>query len=219
MTDQVRAALASVERERQVRAARVSVERRAGAVGQLEQEAARTGADADRLRAEAERHAKVNVLLTGLAEQAQARAQVQLEQLVTRGLQVIFGTELSFHVNHAVKAGQLSTEFTIRSAYEDRVVDTPVLEARGGGMAAVVGFMLRLVVLLLTPGAQRLLLLDEAFAHLSREFEPRLAEFLREVCEKAAVQVLLVSHSDAYDDFADARLRLTPGRDGEVTVS
>jgi predicted ATPase len=180
----------------------------------------RVEAEVARLRAETERHAKVNVLLTGLGEKAQAQAQDQLEQLVTRGLQVIFGTELSFHVVQAVKANQSVTDFVIRSTYEGNVtIDTPVMEARGGGMAEVVGFMVRLVVLLLTPGARLIMFLDETFGFLSKEYEPRLAEFLAEVALRAGVQVFLVTHSDAYDDFADARVRLVPGRDGGVTVS
>jgi hypothetical protein len=206
--------------EQRVRQARYTYERRAGAARQLGEDGIRVKAEVARLRAETERHAKVNVLLTSLGEQAQAQAQEQLEQLVTRGLQVIFGTELSFHVVQTVKANQAVTDFVIRSTYEGNVViDTPVLEARGGGMAEVVGFMVRLVVLLLTPGARLVLFLDESFGFLSKDYEPRLAEFLAEVALRAGVQIFLVTHSDAYDDFADVRVRLVPGRDGGVTVS
>lgn len=85
-------------------------------------------------------------------------------------------------------------------------------------MAAVVGFVLRLVVLLLTPGTQRFLALDESFAHVSASYEPRVAEFLREVADKAEVQILLITHSDAYSDLADARYRLSLGSDGVTVV-
>jgi ABC-type branched-subunit amino acid transport system ATPase component len=98
------------------------------------------------------------------------------------------------------------------------VVETSVLDARGGGMAAVAGFVLRLVVLLLTPGARRFLALDESFAHVSASYEPRVAEFLREVADKAGVQVLLITHSTAFSDLADARYRLTLGADGITQV-
>ena len=204
--------------ERRVQQARYAYERRAGAARQLGQDGMRVEAEVSRLRAETERHAKVNVLLTGLAEGTQARAQEQLEQLVTHGLQFIFGTELSFHAVSAVKANQAVTDFVIRSTYEGNVtVDTPVMSARGGGLANVAGFIIRLVVLLLTPGARPVLFLDETFGFLSREFEPRLAEFLVGVV-RSGVQVFLVTHSDAYDDFADARVQLVPGPHGEVTA-
>jgi ABC-type nitrate/sulfonate/bicarbonate transport system ATPase subunit len=94
------------------------------------------------------------------------------------------------------------------------IIDTPVLEARGGGMAVVVAFLLRLVILLLTPGARRILLLDEPFAFVSAEFESRVAEFLRELCDSAGVQVIMVTHSAAYGDVADRQYRLEQGPDG-----
>jgi hypothetical protein len=201
--------------EQQVRQARFAYERRAGAARALAENGQRVQAEVDRLQADVERHQKVNALLTSLGEQAQQHAQDQLEQLVTRGLQVIFGTELSFHVVQSVKAGQASTDFMIRSSFEDgTVVETPVMEARGGGMAEVVGFMVQLVVLLLTPGARRIMFQDESFGFVSREYEPRVAEFLKEVTERAQVQVVLVTHSDAYDDAADVRYRMKPAKSG-----
>lgn len=191
-----------------VQAARQQCDRDLGAA----QEVARAGLRAEQqvvqLTAELEQFDRVTRLLTSVGEAAQQAAQHQIEELVTRGLQVIFGNELSFHVVQTVKANASHVEFVIRSQYADRAVDTPVLEARGGGMAVVVAFMLRLVVLLLTPGTRKILFLDESFSHVSKEYEPRLAEFLREVTEKADVQIVLVTHSDAYGDLADRRYQL-----------
>lgn len=200
--------------ECRVHQARLAYERRAGAAQQLAEAGLRAEAEVGRLKVLAERHSKVSALLTSLGEQAQQQAQSHLEELVTRGLQVIFGTELSFHVTQSVKASQAVTEFVIRSEYAGTVVDTPVMDSRGGGMAAVTGYMIRLVVLLLTPRARRILLLDESFAHVSREYEVRLAEFLAEVAARTGVQHVLVSHSDAYDDAADVKYRLEQGDNG-----
>jgi hypothetical protein len=202
-----------------VRQARNTYERRVGAAQQLGEAGLRVEAEVVRLQGLQERHAKSSALLTSIGEAQQQQAQQRLEELVTRGLQVIFGTELSFHVVQSVKANRAETDFIIRSEYDGVTVDTPVMDARGGGMAAVTGFMLRLVVLLLTPRARRVLFLDETFAHVSREYEVRLAEFLKEVAERAGVQLVLVSHSDAYDDAADAKYRLELGSNGVSSVS
>jgi predicted ATPase len=202
-----------------VRQARYSYERRAGAARELGARGMRVQAEVQDLQAETERHTQANALLTSFGEMAQKQAQDQLETLVTSGLQVIFGSELSFHVQQSVKANQAVTEFVIRSQYGGRAVDTPVMDARGGGMAAVTGFMVRLVVLLLTPHARRVLFLDETFGHVSREYEPRLAEFLAEVSHQAGVQIVLVTHSDAYDDAADARMRLELDGSGVTSAS
>lgn len=172
-------------------------------------------AEAGRLRERLELHEKVLGVLTRCGEARQESAQRQVEGLVTRALQAIFGENLSFRLIPAVKANRAEIDFVLRSVLDDGTeVDTPVLEARGGGMAAVVGFVLRLVVLLLTPGARRVLFLDESFGMVSAEYEQPLAEFLREVADKAGVQVVLVTHSHAYDDLADVSYRLELGPDG-----
>lgn len=171
-------------------------------------------AEVERLRADLERLAKVLGVLTRLGEAEQELAQRQVEALATRALQAIFEENLSFHLVQSVKGNQAVIDFVLRSKYGDTEVDTPVLGARGGGMAAVVGFVLRLVVLLLTPGARRVLFLDESFGMVSAEYEPRVAEFLRDVADKAGVQVVLVTHSKAYDDLADASCELSLGPDG-----
>jgi predicted ATPase len=169
----------------------------------------RAQAEVARLQDEHARLSRIGELLTTIGEQAQESAQRQIEELVTRGLQVIFDETLSFHVIQSVKANASSVEFVIRTTLPDgQQVDTGVMEARGGGMVVVVSFMLRLVVLLLTPGIRRLLVLDEAFSHVSREYETRLAEFLREACDKTGLQIIMNTHSDAYSDLADQRYRL-----------
>jgi hypothetical protein len=171
-----------------------------------------------RLRSKAELEGKVAALLTTIGEERQESARAQVEELVTRALQAIFDKNLSFHMVQSVRANRAEVDFVIRSTYGGEVIDTPVLDARGGGTAAVVGFVLRLVVLLLTPGTRRFLALDESFAHVSASYEPRVAEFLREVADKAGVQILLITHSDAYGDLADARYRLSLGPDGITVV-
>lgn len=206
--------------------ARNAIERETGEARAMVEARNAAQARADELAIESEVHQQVVEILTRIGEARQESTQRQIEELVTRGLQVIFGEELSFHLVPGVRGGQAQVDFAVRSTYAppdgmeapDRVVETPVMDARGGGLAASVGFMLRLVVLMLTPGARRFLALDETFAHVSAEYEPALAEFLREVCDKAGVQILMVTHSDAYTDVADARYRLALGPDGTTVA-
>lgn len=197
-----------------VRACRSALDRRAGEALAVARAGQRAEAEVSRLRAELELHEKVSALLTSIGEKAQQAAQQQVEEFVTRGLQVVFSENLSFRMVPSVKRNQAELELVLRSTYGKTVIDTPVMEARGGGMAAVVGFVLRLVVLLLTPDVRRFLALDEAFAHVSESYVPRVAELLREVADKAAVQILLVTHSTGYGDVADRQYRLVLGPDG-----
>ncbi len=210
-----------------VRTRRQALDRQAGEATAVATQGKACEAEVERLRAAQELYSQLGALFTSIGEQAQETAHRQVEELVTGALQAVFGYNLSFHLVPGERGGQVTVDFVLRSFYkhevpghgsEMKVFDTPVMEARGGGMAAVVGFVLRLVILLLTPGARRLLALDESFAHVSASYESAVAELLREVADKAGVQIVLVTHSTAYSEHADVRVRLALGPDGVTEV-
>lgn len=202
-----------------VRAARRTVDRSIGEAAAVAREGQRLTAEVAQLKSEQELYARTTTALTSVGEKSQDDAQRVVEQLVTRGLQMIFGEELSFYVKQVVRSNRAEVDFVVRSVYGDRVVETPVMDARGGGLAQVIAFILRVVVLLLTPRkVRRWMVLDESFGMLSAEFEVRLAEFIRALCDSADMQVFLVTHSDAFYQAADVRYRLELGVDGYTHV-
>lgn len=165
---------------------------------------------------------KSGVVLNSIGEERQLKAQDTIEQLVTRGLQQIFDESLSFHIVQTVKAKAASVEFVVRTTLEGGgVVDTPVMDARGGGLAATIGFLLRVVILLLKRQADgNILILDETFAMVSDEYLEGVGEFLRELVEKTGIQILLVTHQPVFTEYADAvyRFSTVDGRTKVETV-
>lgn len=158
-------------------------------------------------------HERATSLLNSIGEEKQFAAQEAIEQLVTRGLQTIFEDDtLSFHILQDVKARRAEVSFILRSTHSDgRVVDTDVLDARGGGVSAVVGFLLRLVVMLLKTDTRtdNVLVLDETFVHVSAEYIPGLREFLRKIVDRTGVQIIMVTHQPEFADEADKVYRLS----------
>lgn len=163
---------------------------------------------------------RVTALLNSIGEEKQLAAQNRIEELVTRGLQTIFDETLSFHIIQTVKGRTASVEFLIRKTLNDTVLETPVLEAQGGGLSATVGFLLRVVVMLLGSGTkeENILVLDETFAHVSAEYIGPLGEFLREIVDKTGVQIVMVTHQPEFADYADKVYRFSQ-TDGKTNVS
>lgn len=159
-------------------------------------------------------------VLNAFADERQADLQQKIEALVTHGLRSVFGPEMSFHVVPTMKGKIAAMEFVVKTVDSSgAVTETPVMDARGGGVAAVAGFLLRLIVLLLRKDTRRVLLLDESFAQLSAEYEPALADFIRELVDRVPdAQIVLVTHSDGYADVADVTYRLSLV-DGRTKVS
>lgn len=154
---------------------------------------------------------QTTVLLNSMGEDRQQRAQQTIEDLVTRGLQTIFDETLSFHIVQTTRGKTVQVEFVVRTTLHGRVIETPVMDARGGGLAATIGYLLRLVVLLLTRGQRQdsLIVLDESFAMVSAEYLPAVAAFIREVVDKTGVQHIIVTHSEELVEGADKVHRFT----------
>lgn len=152
---------------------------------------------------------KATIWLNTVGEQAQLGAQKQIESLVTRGLQVVFGPQMSFHLKQDVRARQPVVDFVVRTTFKDgSSLDTEVWGATGGGLSAVVGFILRVVVLLLSRDKnESLIALDEPFANVSSEYASKLVEFIQELTNKTSVQFIIVAHThvDELSELADRR--------------
>lgn len=163
---------------------------------------------------------RVTALLNSMGEDQQFKAQQTIEELVTRGLHTIFDDTLSFHIVQTVKGKSVVVDFILRTTLARTVIDTPVMDARGGGVAATIGFLLRLVVLLLSKGtrSENILVLDETFAHVSAEYLPAVGEFLQEVKDKTGIQILMVTHQPELAEFADRVYRFSTD-DGKTVIS
>lgn len=172
------------------------------------------------LQAEVETLERSTILLNSIGEDRQLQSQDVIEELVTRGLQQIFDDSLSFHIIQKTKANAASVEFVVRTSLADGVVvDTPVMDARGGGLAATIGFLLRVVILLLKNGQDKdnILILDETFAMVSAEYLPSLAEFLRELVDRTNLQIVMVTHQPDLAENADVVYRFTT-KDGKTVA-
>lgn len=191
-----------------------ATERLIGEARGVASELTKARTEAEALTTNIEAAEEAIAVLGSFADERQAELRLRIETLVTYGLRTIFDDDLSFHVSTATKGKLTTMDFTVRSTVDGQVVETDVMDARGGGVAAVAGFLLRLIILLLRDDARPILFLDESFAQLSAEYEPRLAEFVRELVDRSKVQILLVTHSDAYSDAADRvyRFKLEDGR-------
>lgn len=206
--------------EYRVRARRREIDSLSGEVRSVVERVKSVQADIERLQEEVSRFERSGILLNSLGEERQLKAQDTIEELVTRGLQQIFDDSLSFHILQKVKANAASVEFVVRTTLEDGgIVDTPVMDARGGGLAATIGFLLRVVILLLKNGRDRdnILILDETFAMVSSEYLPDLAQFLRELVDKTGIQILMVTHQEQLTENADSVYRFGT-RNGKTYV-
>ncbi len=148
---------------------------------------------------------KVRLLLQEAASHAREQGRKQVEFMVTQALQFAFGSDLEFKVVVEEKRDRPEAEFYVCSNYGgDARVETPPQDARGGGVVDVISLALRLALLeAFRPPMGGPVILDEPAKHVSEEFSPQVAQFLKSFSQSLGRQVIMVSHNQHLADSAD----------------
>jgi len=159
----------------------------------------------EEVREETECLEKVRLLLTEAAKHAREQGRQQVEYLVTQALQFVFGGDMEFKVVVEDKRDRPEAEFYVCSTYGgDSRVETTPQDARGGGVVDVISLALRLALLhAFRPPVGGPVILDEPGKHVSEEFSPQVAQFLKSYSQSLGRQIIMVSHNQHLADSAD----------------
>lgn len=157
------------------------------------------------VRDEGECLEQVRLLLLEAARHAREQGRRQVEYLVSQALQFVFGGDVEFKVEVEEKRDRPEAEFYVCSTYGgDYRVETPPQDARGGGVVDVISLALRLALLhAFRPPVEGPAILDEPGKHVSEEYAPQLARFLKSFSQSLGRQVIMVSHNQHLADTAD----------------
>ena len=140
--------------------------------------------------------------LSQFADERQAQVYRQIETTVTEGLQAVFQEDIRLEIANKMVGARAETVFTIVSSTPAGELSTSIMDSRGGGVAAIVGFLVQAVLVLLTPDMRPILFLDETFRNVSEDYQAPLGEFIRELCDNTGLQVMLVTHQPTIAEFA-----------------
>jgi DNA repair ATPase RecN len=123
----------------------------------------------------------------------------RMESTVTNGLRLIFGDpQLAFRV--LKKEGKQGNSYYIEVQKGD--VSGPILETFGGGVANVVSFLLR-VIMIKRFKLARVLICDETFNNVSARILPAVSETLRSLARDGGYTILAVTHQPILASAAD----------------
>lgn len=160
----------------------------------------------------------IEIFLTQFADERQASVYKQIEATVSDGLRTVFGEDIRLSISNKVVGARTETVFTLISETSEGTLETSIMEARGGGVAAIVGFLIQAVLVLLTPGIRPILFLDESFRNVSEEYQEPLSQFIRDLCDRTGLQVVLVTHQPSIAEHATNWYSFKQ-QDGQTTIS
>ena len=159
--------------------------------------------EVERLTTQIERLTKVGELLRVLLDRLVLDQVKTIEGIVTEGLQAIFFDQrLSFEADVSQKYNKVAIDFFLRQGEEAMAIRGHPLESFGGGPSSIASLVLRLLALLRLKRAP-LLFLDETLAAVSDDYIDAAGQFLNKLAKNTGIDVLLVTHKQAFLDHAD----------------
>lgn len=168
-----------------------------------------------KLKEDASVYADVALLFQTFSEQEQKSVQAKFEQLISYGLTLVFENRFKqFKLNAGIERGQVVMNPTLVFEVDGGVeVTSGIIGAHGGGPADVIGFMLKLLVVIFhgKTKVRPIIFLDETFSHLSDEYLPAMAAVIRKFVDELGsdLQIVLVTHQKEFADVADVAYRFS----------
>ena len=153
---------------------------------------------------------EVNILsmstevLKKLSDLATTASVQQINTIVTQGLKdIFFDQDIEFQSEYVVKHGTPGLRFSFKVDGHERPADD---ESVGGGVLGVTSTLLSILQHKLFNLAP-ILLLDETLVHVSAQYLPNAAQFLRELAEKLELTIIMVSHQQELSSAAHTVVR------------
>lgn len=130
-------------------------------------------------------------ILQVIAQEVQTKAHERIAKIVTRCLKAVFQQDAyEFKIVFERKRGRTDARLSL---VRDGIEYDP--NSVGGGVVDVASFALRLTCLVIAqPPKRRLVVLDEPFKFLSRNYAERVQEMLEDLSEELDMQFIMVTH-------------------------
>lgn len=148
---------------------------------------------------------RILAVLRGLEVNYRGRLQKRLSAVVSQAVSAVFDEDIKVLIEDATFRGVTSMAIMI----EQDGLKTDIFSAKGGTLVDIVAFALR-VLMVIWSGLQRVVVLDEPFAHVNgEEYRLRAADLLRELHRQLGVQFIVVAHETEMVDVADVAYEIT----------
>ena len=99
-------------------------------------------------------------------------------------------------------ARPMASMYFVYNDVDGTEVTADIRKAVGGGVRCVIGFVLQTFFISYYK-KERIVLADEAFKELSKQYRPYFIQFLKELCDNHKFKICLITHDDDIIDVAD----------------
>lgn len=138
------------------------------------------------------------------ALKTQQQLEFHINDMVTAGLNAVFEDEYKFVSKFIERRGAIECDLFIEK--DGKLIDP--IKHSGLGVADVASFCLRCAAWSMSNKHRNTLILDEPMKHLSLNYHNKAGELIKTLSEKLNLQIIMVSHSEQFADFADKTFKI-----------
>lgn len=142
---------------------------------------------------------EVNTFFASVIKEKITETKYKLESLVNQGLEFVF-TDNKIFITIDSEFKNNKTIFTLSINKEG--VNKGRAEDYGGGVLAVVAFLLKIAAIIIT-GTKRLMIDDEGLTFLSERYQRPVSVFIKKICEQLDFNIVMITHQQQLAKEAD----------------
>lgn len=159
----------------------------------------------------------VQILLQKTSDYARQQVKTRIQDIVSEALNVVFGGNHKFIIDLTLRGNQPVAEYYLNDDSVLTKLEKPDYD-RGGGKVDIIALALRLAVGEME-GITGPLFLDEVGKHVSKEYAPAVAYFLKEYSANFGRQIILITHNADLAEIGEVSLSVKRSQGGESEVS
>lgn len=155
----------------------------------------------------------VSSLLRSLIDAEITEGVKAIEILQTEGARAVFDDQdLSVRAEVEVLRGKVNVSLVTAQVKNGETIEGVGLDAFGGAVSTVQSVLLRLA-LIFRRGLRPVLFLDESLPAFDERYVMNMASFLKTLCARTGVDILLVTHNPLLVEAADRAYRIHREKD------
>jgi len=155
----------------------------------------------------------VSSLLRSLIDSEITEGVKAIETLQTEGVRAVFDDQdISVRAEVEVLRGKVNVSLITSQRKNGETIEGVSLDGFGGAVSTVQSVLLRLA-LIFRRGLRPVLFLDESLPAFDEKYVLNMATFLKTLCARTGVDILLVTHNPLLVEAADRAYRIRRDKD------
>lgn len=148
-------------------------------------------------------------LLQQTAQKTQSRLSFHISNFISSNLEAIWGEDAyTFSLEFIEKRNK--TEVSMHICNDDGSIELGNLNdiSTGGGILDIIALALRIALWSLQTHPQKVMILDQPFQNLDKNYLPKAGELIKELSNKLGLQFIIINHNPALEECADVIIEI-----------